>query len=116
METESTGDTVEIHHQPPTALSALISGCQSTSLDGDKKIATEASLFWLLSLSPDISITGKEKEALVDDQIVHWYCGKDGAKACWPPALLTIGLLSFKRIDRVDQWRRRLEQYVVQRP
>lgn len=108
---QSNHDAIEIQLQPPNELATLISYCQTTALDSDKRVATEASLFWLLSLSPDA--VSKEQEKKAEDQI-HWYCGKNGAKACWPAAVLTVGLLSFKRIDKVAQWRTEFEEYVIQ--
>ena len=93
----------------------------ATATDETWQDALQSSLAWILSLSPDDShsaavlgslstssaaaaaiANGKGKHREPD--VVHWYCGANGARACWDASVFLIRLLSFKKKGQVLQW------------
>lgn len=99
-------------HAPESVTSAL-SLAKTDADDAVWKAATEAALVWLLSLAPPSPAAvpddkGKAKEE--PDNLVHWFCGKQGAEECYGPAVFLIRLFAFKRTGQIDTWRRTFEK------
>ncbi|KAK4706098.1 senataxin, partial [Phenoliferia sp. Uapishka_3] len=103
---------------PAQVVADLEAARRPGATDDDWQDATESSLDWLLSLRPNISlpgadvkpsIKGKEKE----QEVVHWFCGRDGAEGCWQSAVFLLRLVAFKRAEDVGQWRDMLDNLLV---
>lgn len=99
----------------PEFVTAALAKAKTDGDDAVWKAATEAALVWLLSLAPasptaapDSSDKGKAKEE--PDNLVHWFCGKQGAEDCYEPAVFLIRLFAFKRTGQIDTWRRTFEK------
>ena len=94
------------HRTSPAQVSSDLEAARNPASASDETWAdaTESSLLWLLSLGSatrsDVNGKGKGRE-----EIVHWYCGSDGAEECWESAVFSIRLLSFKRQGEVGVWR-----------
>lgn len=102
----STLTSLEHHHTAPAQVisdleAARTPASASDAVWGD---ATESSLLWLLSLGSTTKEDGNGK-GKGKEEVVHWYCGRDGAEACWESAVFSIRLLSFKRQGEVGMWR-----------
>lgn len=111
----SSSSTPAQHFQAPAQVIYDLSVARdpSTASESSWQDATESSLEWLLSLTPaprPSSPKGKEKADTQD--VVHWFCGRRGAKECYESAVFCLRLLAFKRTGLVDNWRGQFDRQV----
>ncbi|GAA5985688.1 hypothetical protein JCM10908_007072 [Rhodotorula pacifica] len=125
--------TTSAHLTPPPALLSDLAALRDPTRVSDDLWAetTEQSVLWLLKLeggpgasaaTTDPSGKGKgratvdEDGVALDGGLVHWFCGAQGARDCWEPAVFCIRLLGMKRVGEVASWRDRYERLIAACP
>lgn len=97
---------------PPQVVADLVAARDRSQPEDAWQDATESSLEWLLSLRPSSTggASNKGKGKAKDcSEVVHWFCGRDGAEACWESAMFLIRLVAFKAEGEVGKWREQFE-------